>query len=140
MAHSASTAKEHSDCRHMALALEGIAGALHSGRPVEPNDLGAAAAAAEKVWDAGPEPNKVRDHEFQEARAKFLEGVRAGPRSGAREAAAIERAAQGMAVQLRAVAQESDDRPGRGMVSSATILSMAQLSAKYARYGIRAAA
>lgn len=124
----------------MALALEGIAGALHAGRPVEPKDLGAAAVAAEKVWEAGPEPDPVRNQEFQAARATFITCVDTGARGGAKEAAALERAAQGMALQLRATAQEAGDHPGRASLPAATSQAMAQLASKYGRFGMRPAA
>ncbi|MHB1261717.1 MAG: hypothetical protein ACYC2H_08370 [Thermoplasmatota archaeon] len=130
--------KEHQDCRQMALALEGIAGALHSGVAVEPRDLALAASAAEQVWESGPEPGRVRNQEFQTAHAKFVQMADAGAKGGAREAAGVQGAAQSMALQLRATAQEAGDHPARGTLPAAVAKTMSQLATKYGRHGIRA--
>lgn len=126
---------EHEDCRHMALALEGISGALHQGRPVEVKDLASASKAAGWVWEAGPEPDAPQAREFEAAHEQFEKASSACAQGAAHESAIVERSAQTLARQLRWMAQAQQE--ARKELPSAASNSITELTKKYGRYGVR---
>lgn len=100
----------HEECLHMALALEGIAGALHAGRRVHSQARGRMSHAAN--------------------------GCAAG---NARDAATVELAAQDLARELRWMAHDLADRPPRTPAwEQAKVIR--DLQSRYARFGFRPAA
>lgn len=131
---------EHDDCRKMALALEGVAGALHAGRPVEAADLATATHAAGQVWDSAPESTPARANEFEQARADLTHAADACVHGAARESAIVERCAQRLATHLRLNAQEQNAKPPRKTLTTAVLREINGLATKYGRYGIRAVA
>ena len=124
----------------MALALEGVAGALHAGLHIDEAELEAAAKAAQQVWEAGPKPEPGRHHEFEAARDRLREAAPGCAKGQAREAGLVERSAITMALQLRWMAQDLAAQPARKEPPKEAGQAIAALSAKYRRHGRRAAA
>lgn len=135
---SPAEAKEHAECRSLALALEGIAGCLHDGRPVEAHDVARAGVYAQMVWDAGPDPGRLRDAGFAAARARFADAAKQGLQE-ARGAVRAESAAHEMAFELRCMANDLSYRSARAQPPDLDEM-IRDLRVRYARYGSRAAA
>lgn len=131
--------QEHEECLHMALALEGIAGALHTGQRVDARDVAQAALAAEKVWEAGPDPGPSREDSFGKARGRMAHAANGCAAGSARDAARVELAAHELARELRWMAQDLAARPPRAPAWD-QVKVIRDLQAKYARFGFRPAA
>lgn len=136
---AATTAKitlEHEECRHMALALEGLAGAIHAGHPVLSRDVTAAADLAWQVWQAGPDPGPSFDRDFEASCLRLGDSAAGAARASPKEAAAAGRAALDLARELRRVARDLAGKPARGDPPKA-MPAILKLQANYGRYGIR---
>ena len=132
-------AKEHAEYRHLAMALEGIAGCLHSGRPVEPRDLARACVVAQMVWEAGPDPGRTREAAFNDARTRLADTAKPDTLAETRGAVRAESAAHDMALELRWMANDLSRRPVRRQAPDLD-RAIGELQARYARFGIRTAA
>lgn len=136
------TLQVHNGLVHLAQALDGVAGALHEGHPVEPQDLDAAALAARNFWDCGPEPDLFHDEDFESARnelvqyASHIHDDPAGPRS----CGMVERAAHRMAQDLRWLAHVAQDEVGRKALPRSAEAATDRLLTRYARFGVHPAA
>jgi hypothetical protein len=130
------SALEHTECRHMALALEGLAGAVHAGHHVNADHLDRAAQASLRVWEAGPEPGPARDAEFRTLQST-LNGASAGCVRGLpKECAAVQQAAYRMALELRWMVRDlASHRPRRPAPQVEDVV--ADLQSHYGRYGQR---
>jgi hypothetical protein len=121
----------------MALALEGLAGSLHAGRLPPAEDLALAANTLGQVWEAGPPASLERSAEFDSAWAEFMLASQACARGSPREVAQVERSAQTLALQLRWTSQDVDGPAPRSDLPPSVRKSIARLSSRYARFGLR---
>jgi len=126
----------HHECTQMAQILEGIAGTIHEGRPVEAEDLRQAAEYAEWVWQAGPKPNDGRGKEFEASHASFVRFSGDAAIGMAHEASLVERAAQRMALELRKEGTESLFHSNRKELPQAVDDGLARLARVFASRAI----
>lgn len=127
----------HRGLQSMAQALDGVAGALHEGHPVDPGDIESVAATARALWESGPEPDMFHDEDFEDARGEL---VRYAPTlapadpSKARACGLVERAAHRMAQDLRWLAHVAQDEVGRKAMPRAAEAAASRLLTRYARF------
>ncbi len=127
------------DLLHLAIAFEGMAGALHDCRPVAKEDLEVAAVVAHEVWPARVDGASVHDREYEAARHEVRKFAAAAVAGDAKAISWIERSAQHMALALRWKARsEVEMRPARNsMPHQARTRIIKVLDKRYARFASR---
>ena len=129
--------REHDDFRRMALALEGVAGAIHVGRPVSDADLATAARCVREVWDCAPPPTPAFAADGEAELARLQANARGCAHGDPRAAGLVSQAALRLASQLRIRAQDLAAQPPKAPLLAATTKAIAALEARHGRYGRR---
>lgn len=130
---------EHRDCKQMALVLDGVAGTVHQGLPVDAEELKLAAVMATTLWESGPKMQEPVSAEFKGARSRYVHAVQACARGEARDASILEASARVMADDLRHLALETEQRPVRHELPRAFAKAISKLAGRYARNAVRPA-
>jgi hypothetical protein len=124
------------DARQVAQVLEGFAGTLQEGLPVDWNDLEAVTESIEWVWQAGPKPSRKHDLDFEEARRDFDRASKACA-AGANEIDVVAASAHRLAGHLRQLAKDSQEFSARKELPVAVGHRIDRLARKYARFAVR---
>ncbi|HUR61877.1 MAG TPA: hypothetical protein VM286_05875 [Candidatus Thermoplasmatota archaeon] len=129
MRHHAEAHDERAEMLHLAQAFDGLVGALHDGHPVPRVDLEQAASAATWLWDA-----IGADHpgEFPGHRRVLMEHAAGASRGEAHHISLVQRAALGIAQDLRQQAGAVPDR--RRAVEPELEVAVHHLDKRYARF------
>ncbi|MHB8634127.1 MAG: hypothetical protein ACYDBQ_09205 [Thermoplasmatota archaeon] len=123
----------HDECLTLAHALDGVAGALHEGRAVAPDDLQAMGRCGAQLWEAGETPDPFHNQDFRDARTEFeasaLPAAAGLPKAGT----VLERSAHRMALDLRWMAHVCAGRAARPLPESLD-RDVLRLAGRYARF------
>ena len=121
------------DSNQIATVLDGIAGTVREGYPLDPDDMDAIAQNADWVWQAGPRPTRADNLDFESAMRSFSRATTACI-AGLPQEPLVEASAHRMAVHLRALAIDSESLVARKELPFAVGQQIDRLARKYARF------